>query len=286
MTTSEREGLARSSKRSGSDAAGAETPARRGHWWRQGQRYAVSERPADIKELPGRLPASVLEYEQLSGHRSLLAEAIFVSLQAFGFYTRHAPRYLEYPWIIERILHASAPGAVLDLGAGVSPVPLILAARDWAVTTVDYSQTIRSVTQPGKLNEWGFLDYKEVDGRIRSVNEDFSKTDFAPDSFDVIYSVSVIEHMPADIRRDVVATASKCLKPGGGLILTLDLEPKTLRLWNRDRGKKVEPTKTHGTLDDFLAEMSSVDLIVEYLEVRRDLPRSRTDIAFLVARKS
>jgi SAM-dependent methyltransferase len=284
MKTPDRKGPARRSKQNNSDAA--ETPLRHGHWWRPGQRYAVSERPADLKDLPGRLPASVLEYEQLSGYRRLLAESVFVSLRAFGFYTRHAPRYLEYPWIIDQVLHAPSPGTVLDLGAGVSPVPLILAAHDWAVTTVDYSQTIRTVSQPGKINEWGFLNYKEVDDRIHSVNEDFSKSGFAQESFDVIYSVSVIEHMPAAIRRGVVAEASKCLKPGGSLILTLDLEPGTLRLWNLDRGKKVEPSKNHGTLDDFLSEMSSVDLLVEYFEIRRALPRSRTDIAFLVVRKS
>src|SRR5690606_11557505 len=143
----------------------------------------------------------------------------------------------------------------LDLGAGVSPVPLALASRGWSVTTVDYSDTTRTLAEAGKLNEWGFLDYAEADRRIRSVNQDFSRAELGPASFDLLYSVSVIEHMPAAIRRAVFDAIGRCLKPRGRLMLTLDLVPGTLRLWNRDRGKPVEDAKAHGTLDDVLAEL-------------------------------
>ena len=253
--------------------------------WRPRKRYAAAERPADSAALHGRLPAIVLEYEQLFGRRSLLVETILVSLQTFGFFTGTAPRYLEYPWVIENVLRTPAPGTVLDVGAGLSPVPLILASRGWAVTTIDYSRTKRDLAQAGTLNEWGFLDYREVDQRIRSFNQDFSRAEFAPDSFDVIYSVSVIEHMPAAIRRDVFGAAGRYLKSGGTFVLTLDLVPGNLRLWNRNLGKIVETPEAHGTLDDVLRELREAGLDTDHFEIHRNLPRSRTDIVFLRASK-
>ena len=254
-------------------------------WWRPRKRYEVADRPADSDALHGRLPAIVLEYSHLSGRHSLLAETILSSLQAFGFFTGTAIRYLEYPWVVENIIRAPAPGAVLDVGAGVSPVPLRLASRGWKVTTIDFSQTTRSLSQSGRMNEWGYLDYQEADQRIQSLNEDFSQADFAPGSFDVIYSVSVIEHMPAAIRRDVISAASRYLKTGGRLVLTLDLEPGSLQLWNRNLGKVVEEPKAHGTLDHVLRELRRVGFDTDHFEMHRNLPKSNTDVVFLSASK-
>lgn len=285
METSESKGSAHTEIKNADRRDAAPASAESVRAWRPGQRYDVAERPVSEDDLSGRLPATVLEYQYLAGHAQLLMETIFLSLKTFGFYTRHAPRYCEYPWIAEQVLDAPRPGSVLDLGAGVSPLPVMLAARDWSVTTVDYSEMKRTTLQPGNLNEWGFLDYREVDERIRSINDDFSKTGFPDESFDVIYSVSVVEHMPAAIRRKVVETAAKCLKGGGRLILTLDLEPGSFRLWNLDRGKKVEPQKKHGNLDQFLGELRAAGIVVEKFEIRRGLPRSRTDIVFLNACK-
>lgn len=262
----------------------ADAPSQ-GPVWQAGNRYAPAERPIDSDDLRGRLPPIVRTYEHISGLRSLLFETILVSLRTFGFFTKHAPRYLEYPWVIDSVLGAPAPGTVLDLGAGVSPVPLILAARGWTVTTIDYSHTRRSVKDPGSINEWGFLDYSEVDPRLRSTNEDFSRANFTADCFDVIYSISVIEHMPSTTRRAVFDEIGRCLKSGGRLVLTLDLVPGTHRLWNLDRGKAVETPETHGTLDDILTELRQAGLAIDPFEVRRGLPRSRTDIVLLRATK-
>lgn len=265
-------------------SAGAAGPGRIRQWL-PGRNYPVTERPVDSTAVQSRMPASVLEYQHLGVDRSLLVEALFVSLRTFGFFTRHAPRYLEYPWILENVLGCPEPGNALDLGAGVSPVPLVLASRGWSVTTVDYSDMRRTLAEGGKLNEWGFLDYAEADRRIRSINQDFSRAELGPASCDVLYSVSVIEHMPASVRRAVFDAIGRCLKSGGRLILTLDLVPGTLRLWNRDRGKAVEDPKAHGTLDDALAELRESGIDVEHFEIRRGLPRSRTDILLLRACK-
>ena len=230
------------------------------------------------------MPSAVLEYERFEDQREFLHEAVLHSLLAFGFFTSHAPRYLEYPWVIKTAAHAGV-GHAVDIGAGLSPIPLMLAARGWQVTTVDYSDARRNLSAPGKLNEWGFLDYSAIDSRIRSLNQDFAQVDFAAGSCDLVYSVSVIEHMPASTRRGVFAVASSLLAPGGRMVLTLDLEPRTMRLWNVDRGKIVEDAALHGDMDNILEELRGQGLEIVGLAIHRALPGASTDIALLEVRK-
>jgi hypothetical protein len=91
--------------------------------------------------------------------------------------------------------------------------------------------------------------------------------------------------MPAATRRDVIGAAGKYLKSGGRLVLTLDLEPGSLRLWNRNLGKVVEAPKAHGTLDSVLRELRGVGFDTDQFEVHRNLPKSNTDVVFLSASK-
>ncbi len=225
----------------------------------------------------------LLKYIDASDHPETLSKVIATSYDKLGFFTKHAPRAFEYPWIVEHIPVASR--MVIDLGAGLSPVPFLLAERGAEVLTVDYSDTKRTVADRSRWNEWGFLDYGTIDPRITSRNEDFSTLSLPGGTADTIYSISVIEHMPAAIRRGMAATAGRLLRAGGSLVLTLDLVPRTHNLWNRDRGQVVESPQIHGTLNDFLHELATAGLALESLVIKRALPGSATDIACLVARK-
>src|SRR5260370_42068226 len=97
----------------------------------------------------------------------LLAELVASSRSAFGFFTKNCPYTLNYPWLLER-LEALKPGAwVLDVGAGVSPLPLVLARRGINVDCIDGSVITRRPPDTTGWNEWGFLDYADYDSRIR-----------------------------------------------------------------------------------------------------------------------
>ncbi len=222
-------------------------------------------------------------YFEASKYPGTLSEIIRLSFDRLGFFTRHPPRAFEYPWIVEHIPKTS--GLVIDLGAGLSPVPFLLAERGAKVLTVDYSDMVRNVANKARWNEWGFLDYSQIDGRIESRNVDFSKLPIPQGCADVVYSVSVIEHMPAAIRRDVALTAARALRPGGLMVLTLDLMPRAYQLWNRDRGKVVESAQEHGTLNDFIHELWQAGIALNSLSIERALPGSGVDIACLTARK-
>ncbi|MGD0899281.1 MAG: class I SAM-dependent methyltransferase, partial [Thermoguttaceae bacterium] len=178
----------------------------------------------------------------------ILDALVRLSRARFGWFTRHLPRAFEYPWILAQFPFRWGK-RVLDIGAGVSPLPLQLAATGARVLTVDSSPLVR---QPGRdqqqWNEWGYLDYAALDPRIESHNCDVLQLDLPAGSLDAIYSVSVIEHMPAAIRRGILRAAAEWLKPGGLLLLTVDLVPGQSQLWNLSEGQVVEPAERHGDL--------------------------------------
>src|SRR5262249_11687932 len=67
----------------------------------------------------------------------LLGRLVAPSRRAFGFYTQHYQHTINYPWLAAR-LEKLPPGArVLDIGAGLNPLPLFLAERGVSVDCVD-----------------------------------------------------------------------------------------------------------------------------------------------------
>ena len=208
----------------------------------------------------------------------VLRELVDYSRQHLGFFPFTISRTHEYPWFAEQLRDVEGK-SVLDIGAGICCVPLILAQRGARVTTVDRHDRIRTGPPTPQWNEWGYLDYSELDARIRSFNIDASEFD-DDERYDVIYSISVIEHMPRSTRRAVMAQAARLLKPDGEVLLSLDLIPGTDDLWNLNEGKIVDETG-HGDLDMFKAELAAQDLVVRHEEYVRAMPGSRTDVVYL-----
>jgi len=216
-----------------------------------------------------------------SSNKDLLLDLVDISRKRFGFFTKHTPRAFEYVWMLEN-LDNKQNMTTLDVGAGLNPIPFYLAALNCDVYTIDYSTFIRDVTGDKEdWNEWGFYNYNEVNPSIHSFNVDINQHDFDREQFDVIYSISVIEHMPAEERRQLIERLSKWLKPKGQLLLTVDLYKGKHDLWNYNYGVVVEETDVHGTLDDFFNELGSYFNLESY-EIVTDSPNiNHIDIAAL-----
>jgi SAM-dependent methyltransferase len=213
----------------------------------------------------------------------LLNELVAASREAFGFFPAHAPRAVEYPWVLAA-LHGQAQGSrILDVGAGVNALPLAFARRGARVTTVDAHALVRDPRRRDDWNEWGFLDYAAFDANIRSIHAAYEEWQ-ADTAFDAIYSVSVIEHLPATVRRCWIAAFRRQLQPGGLLLLTVDLVPGSEALWNRSEGAVVEDAAVHGELADLCRELSEAGFRIEETVIARDLPRSNVDLALIRAR--
>lgn len=249
-----------------------------------GQWYPPDAIPKNRQALHTRLPAGVREYGRHLGSLEELSLCIDASLRAFGFFTAHDSRYFEYPCVVRDLKALSAKGALaIEIGAGLSPVPLMLAEAGLQVRTYDSGPVVHN--DAGYTSEWGFFDYSRLNKNIESFNRDFSDGETAAESVDVIYSISVIEHMPASVRRRTIETSARALRTDGRLVLTFDLQPGSNALWNRNLGKEVESQDVHGDLCSLLDELRQAGFRIEYLDLKRSLPRSRTDIAVVTGRK-
>lgn len=223
--------------------------------------------------------ARLADLRKMTPFPATLDELVVASRRTFGWFTRQEARSLEYPWVIENC-GPIAGAHVIDVGAGLSPIPIVLAARGASVTTIDYmpADQIDARTR----DEWGYFDYSVLGGNLTSLNADASEIHLPAASADVVLSVSVVEHMPARVRRALFARTADWIQPNGRLILTVDLEPGSNRLWNLDRGEVVESADAHGSLDDLEREVSAVGIDLYRVEVVRWAPHNaRTDLAFL-----
>jgi methyltransferase family protein len=219
-----------------------------------------------------------------SDHRDakgLLKELVKMSQSKLGFFPKTKIREIEYPWFAQRLGDRKA-SRILDLGAGVCVLPLWLADRGCAVTTVDNHSLVRDPRKKDGWNEWGFLDYSLIDKRIQSFNIDAAK--FSPDDrFDRIYSVSALEHMPASIRRKIIGKSRSWLNDGGRMYLSFDLVPNSQALWPLSGGGVVDTVEDHGTFGDVLEELKVAGLRVLETSIMRWIESSRTDLAFVIA---
>ncbi|RHW27874.1 class I SAM-dependent methyltransferase [Nocardioides immobilis] len=213
----------------------------------------------------------------------LLNDLVALSRERLGFYPSTIIRTIEYPWFARR-LERHAGERVLDVGAGVSVLPLWLAQQGCQVTTVDPHTLVRDPDHPKNTwNEWGFIDYAKLDPRITALQVDAS-TYTAGEPFEAIYSVSVLEHLPADLRRTIFANLRRQLGDRGRLYLSFDLIPGSDALWLFSEGKQVEDDEIHGTLDSVVGELQALGFLITELTTVRHISDSRTDIVMLEAR--
>jgi hypothetical protein len=255
----------------GPDGAGSMVAALRPPAHRHGRDYSAST----LAPLIGRHPDPM----------TLIALRL-QARQTTGFYPDHAPRLWEYPVVAELIEDNLAPGShIIDVGAGVTPLPPYLTSRGYVVDTVDPSPTVRDWPTQAEWNEWDFLDYGAAGLAHRSWNSTLGQVPLDP-PFDGVYSVSVIEHIPADDRRALLADMAARTRPDGLVVLTIDLVRGEDNLWNRNLGVQVEDPGRHGTFQDVIDEGAAVGLTL----VRRDTVRAwghvDVDIGLLALRKS
>jgi hypothetical protein len=198
-----------------------------------------------------------------------------------GFYPDHAPRLWEYPVVAQLVAEHLPPGSrLVDIGAGVTPLAPFLTSRGYLVDTVDPSPTVRTWPPQPDWNEWDYLDYGAAGLAHRSWNCTLGELPTRP-PFDGAYSISVIEHVPAAVRRALLADISARTRLGGLVVLTIDLVRGGDVLWNLNLGVEVEDFAAHGTLQGVVEECAAVGLELFRDEVVRDWGDSRVDIGLL-----
>jgi SAM-dependent methyltransferase len=202
-----------------------------------------------------------------------------------GFFPDHAPRLWEYPVAAELILeHLPVGSRLVDVGAGVTPLAPFLAGRGYVIDTVDPSDIHRTWPPAEDWNEWGFVDYAEAGVGHRSWNCTLGEL---PEStvFDGALSISVIEHIPATERRALLNDIALRLRPGGLMVLTVDLARGGNDLWNRNRGQIVDDRR-HGTFRDVISECAAAGFELIRKDVVREWGDVDVDIGLIVMRRA
>ena len=210
----------------------------------------------------------------------MLERLMKVSREAFGYWDDYCLYPIMYPWAAER-LEGLAPGArILDIGAGVSPMPLFLAQCGARVECVDKSP-IRRTLPPGKdWNGWGFFDYSQLNQNIAAHNCAIEA--FNPKHrFDAIYSIGCLAHLPRTAREDTLRHCRRWLRPGGTMLLALDMIPSGDFLWNRCEGVEVEPPIRHGTVADLTDQLEALGFRINEHRLVRSIPEARTDLLLI-----
>ena len=221
-----------------------------------GDQLSATTHPSDISA--GDLEKALAASDQ----PDLLRRLVEISCRAFGFYTQHYQHTINYPWLAARLEKLRPGSRALDIGAGLSPLPL---AADW--------------------NEWGFFDYRLLHPNLSAHHCDIA--DFRPSAeFAAIYSACSIAHMPSVLRQEVFRRCREWLRPGGTLLLALDLIPSSDFIWNLSEGQDVEPLLRHGTITDLLRQLTGLRFRLYEQKVIRAIYRARTDLLFIDAIRS
>jgi ubiquinone/menaquinone biosynthesis C-methylase UbiE len=158
--------------------------------------------------------------------RSLVHRAEFESL-----------KHWEYPWLIK--YGEFKPGAkILDCGCGRGILQFYLAKKGYDITSVDIS-TLKTKQIQGfwnivkKLNipiQEDKASAMKAMARRYGTSIDFhvaniAQLPFADESFDYVYSVSVLEHMAKGEDVMAIKEMSRVLKKGGTMMVTVDFSP-------------------------------------------------------------
>jgi len=153
----------------------------------------------------------------------------------YALQPNNSSREFEYPWAFYAT-PLEAGQQVLEIGGGLSGFQFTLDRHGCRVVNVDPGMEAKGVGWPCDQNSMKKLNRlfgTSVQLRNTVVTEAGLETDF----YDRVFSISVLEHLPDDEIEQVLQYTFNCMKPGGFLILTIDLSldiaPFTSRPSNR-----------------------------------------------------
>ena len=139
---------------------------------------------------------------------------------------------------------------ILDIGSGLSPLPVYLQEKGHQVTAVDD-------------NSWKLWENESWIKKIYDTNVDYmiiedisSLKQFEKNSFDLIVSCSVIEHFDNHTFEKFVPLMYQILKTEGCIVLTFDLNVSILQK-NKDSLESIHPEKALNIIQMLLGDNSS-----------------------------
>ncbi len=140
----------------------------------------------------------------------------------FAFQSNNTTREFEYPWVYHQINRRGGRQTVIDLGGSLAGLQFVLASEGHEVTNVDPGMAAGGLgwNIDAELHR-KLCSYLRAPVKI--ISKGIQDAGLADNSADVVYSVSSLEHFDKVDSDHAVVHIPRVLKPGGVLILTVDL---------------------------------------------------------------
>jgi SAM-dependent methyltransferase len=139
----------------------------------------------------------------------------------FQYQANNTTREFEYPWAF--FTAEVRPGmTALEIGGGLSGFQFALARHGCRVTNVDPGMEGETFSFP--CDEASIARLNALYGTdVRLRNTTLDGAGLADESFDVAFSISVLEHVDEPALETALREAYRVLRPGGRLVMTVDL---------------------------------------------------------------
>jgi ubiquinone/menaquinone biosynthesis C-methylase UbiE len=144
--------------------------------------------------------------------RSLLNQCLQENKALTGTAKLGWSRQWEYPYVLANLPKDGVGLNILDAGSGFRFFTLLLAKRGFAVHACDLDASVRAKIHKAASRRGLSIEFAK---------QDLSCMGYPNDLFDFVVCVSVLEHTPDP--EAVVKDTWRVLKPGGHLLVTLDV---------------------------------------------------------------
>jgi SAM-dependent methyltransferase len=150
----------------------------------------------------------------------------------FGWQGNNSTRVFEYPWAYHAIRRAGSNLRILEVGGGLSGLQFVLAREGYFVVNVDPGQDSLGWQYQSDLHRRLCRAY---DAPVELFPKKIDSLELPPHSFDVILSVSALEHFCDPDLATLAGAIKRLLKPDGIAVLTVDLFLDLKPFSGRDR---------------------------------------------------
>ena len=148
---------------------------------------------------------------------------VLQSIGPFGFQINSATRTYEYPWACYATPLGNGNLRAIDIGSGASGFQFVLASAGIQVTSVD------PLINPSESVDWRFSidDFNRLNRafgkRVQFINDFLEAAHLESDTYDRIFAISVLEHIPREPLVKLVREIARILRPDGYFVATIDL---------------------------------------------------------------
>jgi len=137
----------------------------------------------------------------------------------FAVQMNNSIRQFEYPWAFD-VAALRPKMRVLEIGGGLAGFQFVLDQFGCQVVNVDPGMAKEG--WPCDKNSMAKLN-RRFGTQVELRNTTVDNAELTDASFDRVFCISVIEHLPSRDAENIMQQAHRCLKPGGLFVITCDL---------------------------------------------------------------